>query len=276
MIKGIIYKYTSPSGKCYIGQTVNESSRKSYHKRNAFNVNSSSYHKPFYRAIRKYGWDSFDYQVLNTVMEEDEEALQDKLDTLEIYYIGVYEAYTKGYNCTVGGHQLRGLNHPSCGKMLSQEHKAKLKKSRSKIISQYSTEGAYIATYDSAAQAEHATGADSSGIIAVCKGKQKTAGGYQWRYGVTTGNIDQVVYSKPKRARKFGKENPRSKTVYQYTLDGELVRIWESGYQAEREEGYSSVYISKVCNKKLPFYGKKNENKYLWSFTEINSIEQKD
>lgn len=23
-MKGIIYKYTSPSGKCYIGQTVNE------------------------------------------------------------------------------------------------------------------------------------------------------------------------------------------------------------------------------------------------------------
>ena len=24
MIEGIIYKYTSPSGKCYIGQTTNE------------------------------------------------------------------------------------------------------------------------------------------------------------------------------------------------------------------------------------------------------------
>lgn len=23
-MKGVIYKYTSPSGKCYIGQTVNE------------------------------------------------------------------------------------------------------------------------------------------------------------------------------------------------------------------------------------------------------------
>lgn len=28
MIEGIIYKYTSPSGKCYIGQTINEPLRR--------------------------------------------------------------------------------------------------------------------------------------------------------------------------------------------------------------------------------------------------------
>ena len=28
MIKGIIYKYTSPSGKVYIGQTIDEKDRK--------------------------------------------------------------------------------------------------------------------------------------------------------------------------------------------------------------------------------------------------------
>ena len=28
MIRGIIYKYTSPSGKVYIGQTINEKDRR--------------------------------------------------------------------------------------------------------------------------------------------------------------------------------------------------------------------------------------------------------
>ena len=84
-MRGIIYKYTSPSDKCYIGQTINESIRKSQHKRNTFDINSVDYHKPFYKAIRKYGWDSFDYQVLNTVIEEDRDILQEKLDALEIY-----------------------------------------------------------------------------------------------------------------------------------------------------------------------------------------------
>lgn len=56
-MKGIIYKYTSPSGKCYIGQTINEDRRKLQHKRAAFNENHKEYDKPFYRALRKYGWD---------------------------------------------------------------------------------------------------------------------------------------------------------------------------------------------------------------------------
>lgn len=60
---GVIYKYTSPSGKCYIGQTVNETRRKYGHRNNAFNGNHKDYDKPFYRAIRKYGWDSFEYRI---------------------------------------------------------------------------------------------------------------------------------------------------------------------------------------------------------------------
>ena len=116
-MKGIIYKYTSPSGKCYIGQTINEDRRKLQHKRAAFNENHKEYDKPFYRALRKYGWDSFEYEV---------------------------------------------------------------------------------------------------------------------------------------------------------------VRIWESGCQAEREAGYDSTKISRVCNHKLPYYGKKNEDKYLWSFSELHDVETKD
>jgi hypothetical protein len=30
MIRGIIYKYTSPSGKVYIGQTINEKDRRKH------------------------------------------------------------------------------------------------------------------------------------------------------------------------------------------------------------------------------------------------------
>lgn len=137
-------------------------------------------------------------------------------------------------------------------------------------------DGNYIDTYDSAAQASEVTGADSSRIIAVCRGKQKSAGGYQWRYGFSIESIPAVSYKEPVRVRKFGKDNPRSKTVYQYTLDYELVKIWESGCQAEREAGFDSTKISRVCNHKLPYYGKKNEDKYLWSFSELHDTETED
>lgn len=83
-MKGIIYKYTSPSGKCYIGQTINEDRRKLQHKRAALNENHKEYDKPFYRALRKYGWDSFEYEVLNTISADMEKDLTDKLDALEV------------------------------------------------------------------------------------------------------------------------------------------------------------------------------------------------
>ena len=60
-MKGIIYKSTSPSGKAYIGQTINENKRKRQHIANSKNSNSKYYYLPFYAAIRKYGFDSFSY-----------------------------------------------------------------------------------------------------------------------------------------------------------------------------------------------------------------------
>lgn len=33
MIRGIIYKYTSPSGKVYIGQTINEKDRRKHSRK---------------------------------------------------------------------------------------------------------------------------------------------------------------------------------------------------------------------------------------------------
>lgn len=268
-MKGIIYKYTSPSGKCYIGQTVNENKRRYEHRYKAYYEDGKDYNNPFYRAIRKYGWDSFKYEILNTVYSDAIEDLTNKLDSLEIYYIGQYDSYKSGYNQTIGGHSLRGNNHPSFGHKLSEEHKEKLKASICRQVSQYSISGEYIDSYDSAAQAGLSTETDASGIIAVCKGKQQTAGGFQWRYGCTTYNIGEVKYKERLGQKKYGKENPRSKQVYQYTLDYELVRIWESALQAERELGYSSTSISRVCNHKQAFHGKKGGDKYIWSFTPI-------
>ena len=42
-MKGIIYKYTSPSGKCYIGQTVNENKRRYEHRYKAYYEDGKDY-----------------------------------------------------------------------------------------------------------------------------------------------------------------------------------------------------------------------------------------
>lgn len=52
----------------------------------------------------------------------------------------------------------------------------------------------------------------------------------------------------------------RSKPVYQYTKDGELVRVWESACECGRN-GFIQCHIADCCNKKL-----KTHNGYIWSY----------
>jgi group I intron endonuclease len=53
----VIYKHTSPSGKSYIGQTNNYNKRCSAHRR-------TSSCRGFSFAIKKYGWDNFQHEIL--------------------------------------------------------------------------------------------------------------------------------------------------------------------------------------------------------------------
>ena len=62
---GIIYSYTNLiNQKKYIGQTITPEQRKKAHKSGAFNEADSTYDSPFHRAIRKYGLENFNYEIL--------------------------------------------------------------------------------------------------------------------------------------------------------------------------------------------------------------------
>lgn len=92
---GIIYCYTNKiNKKRYIGQTINPDQRQSQHKSTAFNKADASYNTPFHAAIRKYGWDNFNYEVLASDIDDF-----NTLNELEIYYINKYNSKVpNGYN----------------------------------------------------------------------------------------------------------------------------------------------------------------------------------
>ena len=90
---GFIYKYTSPSQKSYIGQTL-----KSLKERAKTSTGVGYSKSPlFYRAISKYGFENFSYEILGEYPVE-------KLDEMEIYFIKYYNTMApNGYNATEGG-----------------------------------------------------------------------------------------------------------------------------------------------------------------------------
>lgn len=113
---GYIYKFTNRiNGKVYIGQTYNLQTRLNSHKSKALNTKNK-----FYNAVRKYGWENFEFSILSTITANTKEELSTLLDKLEIEYIRQYNSYKSGYNSTLGGHSKRGYK-------LSEEFSEKCK-----------------------------------------------------------------------------------------------------------------------------------------------------
>ena len=86
------------SGKRYVGKSVNVERRLITHKyycsRNVPNKRHSNRH--LYNAIRKYGWDAFDKELLETFDTVDNKLISER----ELFWIDFYDATNrdKGYN----------------------------------------------------------------------------------------------------------------------------------------------------------------------------------
>lgn len=214
MIVGIIYKYTSPNGKSYIGQTINEKLRRKL-------WNSSIYHyagDKIDRARAKYGKENFDYDILFKKEFSTKEIASIWLNIAEQYFIQSYDSVNGGYNCEFGGggnpNHIGAINHHHGGYKLSDETKKKIGeasrlrqntpegkakmsvarkgKSRGKgrkmealriPVVQLSLQGVFIKEYPCIRDVAKILGSTViPNISSVCKGKRISAGGYKWAY----------------------------------------------------------------------------------------------
>lgn len=90
----VIYKITNKeNNKVYIGQTIQKPELRWYHHLEEASLGSNL---KFHRALRKYGKDSFNWEIIETVEPE-------KLNEREKYWISFYDSYKNGYNSTLGG-----------------------------------------------------------------------------------------------------------------------------------------------------------------------------
>ena len=96
MAHGWIYRLVFPSGKSYVGQTINLKKRMRTHE----NTASRTGHV-IKRAILKYGWSNVSVEILLEVEADDVKPI---LDCAEIENIAKYNTLNPhGYNLTLGG-----------------------------------------------------------------------------------------------------------------------------------------------------------------------------
>ena len=102
----LIYKITNKvNNKCYIGQTMKTAQERwKEHQQHAFGSHPNDINKTLYKAIRKYGIENFDFEVIQDNIETYEQ-----LDKAEIYWIDFYNSFVKGYNETFGGQQFHQI-----------------------------------------------------------------------------------------------------------------------------------------------------------------------
>lgn len=123
---GIIYKITSPSGKVYIGQTIQTLASRT----GAYRRLECKKQVKIYQAILKYGWDNMVCEWLESCSSKDE------LDRREIFFIKEYDSIKNGYNCLKGGagfsmpqsfrDRMTGSDNPMSAKNRTEEQRKAL------------------------------------------------------------------------------------------------------------------------------------------------------
>lgn len=277
MIIGIIYKYTSPSGKCYIGQTINEPlRRKMWFSSGRYTGGKSKID----RARKKYNPSNFIYEIILRNSYSSLGAATEDLNKWEVYYIEYYNSYHNGYNSTLGGDGSRGYIHSNeilkkisestkgkkkClsfgikvskrlkGKPKSTNHRKKLSESKLnsgyKII-QYLLSGEYIKTWDNIDVVSKTLGVSRESIAGCCRGKSKSAHSYIWRYEGSTIPVNRI--SRRKDAK-----------VVLKIFNGEVLEIYNSVVDAAISVGANESNIAQCCRGKC-----KSIKGFNWKYKE--------
>lgn len=231
----LIYKITNDvNEKVYIGQTTKSLDQRITNHRNSM-ISGVDTH--LYRAMRKYGWDKFHFEVIATT--ED----QDSLNDMEAYFIQKYNSISNGYNMAPGGSinimysPVVARKHNS--KMRSDEVRAKISESMKKS---YQDRGG-----PSESHRAHLS---------------------ESRKALYASDKGEIVKEKFRKSFKFTPEHfkalndSKNKSVYCVDESGQLVKEFDRVKDAAAwwwHNGYSSVKDSEQLSTKIKESAKRNK-----------------
>lgn len=245
-ILGTIYCFVNKTNnKKYIGKVLrsNYTTRFSEHRKR-----SHSNCVYFYRALTKYGWESFDKYILfqtppysNT--SSNKKIINNIISKKEIEFIKMYQTNNSefGYNLTTGGDGVVGyVFSEETRKKMSESHKGNKhwnygnKNSAGHAVLQFTLDGILVAEHLSIQEAHRCTGIKSCCISNCCSNNLDTAGGYIWvkKSEYFPGYIQKY------KSRAKCKSN--DKAIYQYDLCGNFIKEYISVVEAAKDLGNTS------------------------------------
>ena len=269
-----IYKYSFPNGKVYIGQTYKGSGRfgKPMKYKGMF-VGKAMLKYPNYKKEiieyctkdnvddrerfyidlydstnrnkgynREYGG-NLHKQLTDDLKMELSKAHTD-LQVTAIEQYSLHNIFIKRWNSIKEASASLNIERTSISKALHGQIKTaggyiwKMKEVYSpynkRPISQYDLKGRHVKDWNSVFEAETTLGIKN--IINALNGRNRTAGRFQWKY---TNSSKEITAYKTKRI-------PNGRHVFQYDLNGNFIREWNSYLEAAHELNIPHQHIKRV------------------------------
>lgn len=245
-MKNCVYLFTNKiNGKKYVGQTIDSESRYKQHNSTALrNDGSPDYNVPFHNAIRKYGFENFTFEILCSDLTKEE------MDYWEIYYIKYYDTLVKngkGYNVSSGG---------SNGNNFAGKTDEEMEEIKRKIG---------IKSKGRQANLGHKHSEETKEIIS-SKAKERFKDKTKHpMYGKKHSDESKVKNSMSRKGKRCGAEHAQAKKVAQYSLDGQLIKVYPCIKIAIEEVG--APRISSCCKGK-----RKTSGGYVWKYVEEDNL----
>lgn len=242
----IVYKHTSPSNKVYIGITHLKPEHRWGKDGNGYKNNEH-----FTNAIKKYGWDNFEHEILFDGLTKEE------AEQKEIKLIAYYKSNQSkfGYNRDNGGRCI-GTVSEEVKKKLSEVNKGKKHSDETKRKMSESRKGRAFSE-------EH-----RQKISEALIGKQRLRGKDNPNYGKCLSEETKKKISESRKGKggfPMSEENKlklseRSrKVILQYDLNGNFIKEWESAVSASKNLGIERSDITSCCNYKI-----KTSGGFIW------------